>query len=101
MITWRVWFSDGDVADNAMYDVPHGHIQVIVFRKENGDRGLLHGRTYYWLEGKMWFGGELDSLVIHLLHNAPEIICVRSGYTIKDSKFQKLLTLAQQDPDFA
>ncbi len=100
-IEWRLYFGDGSTWDSGQgLPVPDKFVQIVVIRKEDGKRGLIHFHDWYWLEDGVWYGSDIFSMATHQKVNAPAITCVRQGYTLLDRLYKILYTRASKDPDF-
>lgn len=105
MITWRIYYEDGSVFDDAQGApemAPGVGVQVIAQADPLVGRVLLHGGDalaggYFWYHGGQWFHGDVFGLFDYL--SRPGAKVVKFGRSVLDASFRAALQRTANDPD--
>lgn len=100
MPKWKVWYGDGSSfsdEDGLPEEAPGFNVQVITQENEQSGRYNQCLDDYYIFRDGRWFGVDFVGFLDYVVN---ELGAVKLGRTLTNEKFQKILELAESDPDF-
>ena len=101
---WRIWYEGGSSfsdLDGDPWDSPGWGVLVIMNRDPDSGRRAQSMSDFYlwrWDLGR-WVGADFVGLLDYLAHYKGPC-CVRMGRTVPNTEFQRVLELAEADPEF-
>jgi len=100
---WRIYYSDGgtfDSLDGSPHDAPSEGFICAVGYDEQGGRYIMHGWDFYRydLDSDQWWGMDVYGLHDALRRNL--VYAYKEGRTVTKTQWQRLLQMANVDPDF-
>ena len=99
---WRIYYDVGtfDSTMGLPHEAPSEGFICSVGYDEEGNRYIMHGWDFYQydLESEQWWG--MDKFGLHDRLRRNVVYAYKEGRTVCKSKWDKIMGLAHNDPDF-